>query len=72
MEKKVFIRKKEFIKYREECGISDHNGTVIYGNPGTYGQFCGAGVGGAEIIWDMEPEPKLNFYFLQSVWRMLR
>ena len=24
-------------------------------------QCCGAGAGGAEIIWDLEPEPKLNF-----------
>ena len=22
---------------------------------------CGAGAGGAKIIWDLEPEPKLNF-----------
>ena len=26
-----------------------------------YIQCCGAGAGGAEIIWDLEPEPKLNF-----------
>ena len=26
-----------------------------------YFQCCGAGAGGAEIIWDLEPEPKLNF-----------
>ena len=38
----------------------------------TFAQCCGAG--GAEIIWDLEPEPKLIFteHFLQSVWRMLR
>ena len=24
-------------------------------------QCCGAGAGGAEIIWDLEPEPELNF-----------
>ena len=24
-------------------------------------QCCGAGAGGAEIIWGLEPEPKLNF-----------
>ena len=24
-------------------------------------QCCGAGAGGAEIIWDLEPELKLNF-----------
>ena len=24
-------------------------------------QCCGAGAGGAEIIWDLEPEPKLSF-----------
>ena len=32
-------------------------------------QCCGAGAGGAEIIWDLEPEPKLNFnkHLLQSV-----
>ena len=36
-------------------------------------QCCGAGAGGAEICWDLEPEPKLSFfeYFLQSAWRML-
>ena len=29
----------------------------------TFKQCCGAGAGGAEIIWDLEPElePKLNF-----------
>ena len=25
----------------------------------TFKQCCGAGAGGAEIIWDLEPEPKL-------------
>ena len=40
-------------------------------------QCCGAGAGGTEIIWDLEPEPgpkpKLSFnkYLLQSMWRML-
>ena len=24
-------------------------------------QCCGAGAGGAEIIWDLEPEPKFSF-----------
>ena len=24
-------------------------------------QCCGAGSGAAEIMWDLEPEPKLNF-----------
>ena len=26
-----------------------------------------------KLFWDLEPEPKINFYkhFLQSVWRML-
>ena len=24
-------------------------------------QCCGTGAGGAEIIWDLDPEPKLNF-----------
>ena len=24
-------------------------------------QCCGAGAGGAEIIWNLKPEPKLNF-----------
>ena len=23
-------------------------------------QCCGAGAGGAKIIWDLEPEPKIN------------
>ena len=27
----------------------------------TLKQSCGAGANGAENIWDMEPEPKLNF-----------
>ena len=38
-------------------------------------QCCGAGAGGAEIIWDLEPDPEptinLNKHFLQSAWRML-
>ena len=25
-------------------------------------QCCGAGAGGAEITWDLEPEPKFNIY----------
>ena len=28
-------------------------------------QCCGAGAGGAEIIWDLEPEPKLDIFCSQ-------
>ena len=35
-------------------GLEVAKGCIFY-------QCCGAGAGGPEIIWDLEPEPKLNF-----------
>ena len=49
--KKTYI-KKLICKYRIY---------FIKSNTGTLKQCCGARAGGAEIILDLEPEPKLHF-----------